>query len=326
MILPFVCLGIGILLGAFIKRELFYKVSEKATTVCLILLMITIGSSIGMDRVILKHFPSIGFHCIVISLCTIFFSIFLTYCCERTVLPLGLVEKELEKGTRGNEAASSLELLQMENERTEIEKKGTSLLAWMMPGGILFGLTAGFLFRKSLVNISLDFFFTVFLAVLYICVGIGQGANRNVFCFIKSLGIKILWLPAAITAGSLMGGVVSGILLKLPFKISVLSAAGMSFYSLTGAYMTQLYGVEAGAYGFIVNLLRECLTILALPFLIKISKGSAIAGGASGDMDTMFAPIIKFTGEELGPVILFTGMILTSFVPFLLPLLSQILK
>ena len=69
--------------------------------------------------------------------------------------------------------------------------------------------------------------------------------------------------------------------------ITVVSAAGMSYYSITGAYMSQVYGVEIGTYGFIVNVLREFFTVSTLPLLIRISKGSPIAAGASGNMDTM---------------------------------------
>ena len=100
----------------------------------------------------------------------------------------------------------------------------------------------------------------------------------------------------------------------------------MSFYSITGAYMTQAYGIEIGTYGFIVNVLRETFTVLLLPLLIKISPGSAIAAGAAGDMDTMLAPVTKFVGPRLGFVTLVTGTILTLIVPFLLPVLGSIVE
>ncbi len=89
--------------------------------------------------------------------------------------------------------------------------------------------------------------------------------------------------------------------------------------------MTQVYGIEAGTYGFMVNVMREFLTVLLLPFLVKISNGSPIAGGAAGNMDTMLVPVTKFVGVELGLVALITGVILTFTVPFILPVLYGIL-
>ena len=89
--------------------------------------------------------------------------------------------------------------------------------------------------------------------------------------------------------------------------------------------MTQTYGLTFGTYGFIVNVLREFFTVLIMPLLIKISRGSPIAGGAAGDMDTMLAPITKFVGSGLSLVTLLTGMILTFIVPILLPVLTEVL-
>ena len=164
----------------------------------------------------------------------------------------------------------------------------------------------------------MDTIFTISLIVLYVCVGISQGANREVFRFVKRLGFRIIWLSAAILLGSILGGIIAGILLRLPLYVSVISASGMSFYSITGAYMTQAYGLEIGTYGFIVNVLREFFTVLLMPLLIKISLGSPIAGGAAGNMDTMLAPVTKFVGVRLGLVTLITGTILTLLVPIVL--------
>lgn len=105
----------------------------------------------------------------------------------------------------------------------------------------------------------------------------------------------------------------------------MVSAGGMSFYSITGAFMTSTYGLKIGTYGFLVNVMREFFTILFMPILTKISLGSPIAGGASGNMDTMLAPITKFVGIRLGLVTLITGTILTFIVPFLLPVLAKVL-
>lgn len=92
--------------------------------------------------------------------------------------------------------------------------------------------------------------------------GISQGANKEVYRFICLLGLKILFLPAAILVGSILGGYIAGVLLGVPCHISVISAGGMSYYSITGAFMTEAYGLEVGAYGFLVNVMREFFTVL----------------------------------------------------------------
>jgi uncharacterized membrane protein YbjE (DUF340 family) len=88
--------------------------------------------------------------------------------------------------------------------------------------------------------------------------------------------------------------------------------------------MTQTYGITAGTYGFLVNVMREFITILLLPLLVRISKGTPIACGGAADMDTVLMPVTKFVGTELGIIVLITGTILTFAVPVLLQLLSNI--
>ena len=204
---------------------------------------------------------------------------------------------------------------------SEEEKKKTSPLIWLMPISIIVGILFGNFVMPQKFIFVLDYSLTLSLIVLYIGVGISLGSNRMVFKYIKLLGWKIVFLSVTIFIGSIVGGILSGIILHLPMHISVMSASGMSYYSLTGAYMSQVYGVAVGTYGFMVNVMREFITILLLPFIIKISKGSPIASGASGNMDTMLIPVTKFVGPELGVVTLVTGTILTFAVPFILPML-----
>lgn len=158
------------------------------------------------------------------------------------------------------------------------------------------------------------------LFFLYTGAGIILGTNKEVFTYIKKLGLRILFLPLSIFAGCLLGGFLMGVLLDVPLKWSVLSASGMGYYSMSGAFLTEAYGIEAGVYGFIVNVSRDVFTVALLPLLAKISKGSPIASGAGGCMDTMLIPVSKAVGPELGLVALISGTITTLAVPIWLPL------
>lgn len=320
-IIPFVCLGIGITLGLIIKKEKFFVYSDKISTFALVLLMLVIGLGIGLDKSIVDNIIRIGLNCAVIAIAAVAFSVLLTFIVEKTVLPLDKIDYDLI------EESIQLDVNDKDSElfKDEEYKKGSNLV-WIMPVSIIMGLIAGVFLRPIITPWVTDLFFTIALIVLYICVGISQGANKEVFVYLRLIGFRIILIPAAILFGSLIGGIVSGIILRLPLHISTTAAAGMSFYSITGAYMTQQYGIEIGTYGFIVNIMREFLTVLTMPLLIKISPGALIAGGAAGDMDTMLAPITKFVGLRLSLVTLLTGMILTFVVPILLPFVSIIFQ
>ena len=309
---PFICLAIGLVVGLQNLPKVIIKSTDLITNVALIGLMLTIGANIGTNDSMMSNLGIIGLNCLVIALFAVACSVILTVFVEKTILPLEAVSRKLslEKINVNNEVDISLE-----------EKKKTSPLIWIMPVCIVVGILFGrFIMPQNLIYV-LSYALITSLVILYISVGISLGSNRMVFKYMKVLGWKIVFLSIAIFLGSILGGVLSGIVLGLPMNVSVMSSSGMSYYSITGAYMTQMYGIEVGTYGFMVNVMREFFTVLLLPVLIKISKGSPIAGGAAGNMDTMLVPVTKFVGPELGLVTLITGTILTFAVPLILPLL-----
>lgn len=316
-ILPFICLGIGLAIGFQKLTDKILKATDFIITITLILLMLTIGMNIGINNSIMLQLSMIGINCFVISLFAIIFSVIFTLIVEKTILPLEKIRKNLhsENISLNNEVNVSQE-----------EQKKMSPLVFIMPFSIVAGIVLGYFAMPKDKTYLLGYILTASLVLIYIGVGISLGNNRKVFRYIRVLGWKIIFLSAAIFLGSMVGGFMAGIVLNLPPEVSVMSSSGMSYYSLTGAYMTKVYGIEAGTYGFIVNVMREFFTVLLLPLLIKISKGSPIAGGAAGNMDVMLMPITKFVGPELGLVTLITGTILTFAVPFTLPILYRIFQ
>ncbi len=316
-LMPFVCLGVGLIISFRQLSEKFLKGVDIIINIALIILMVTIGMNIGINESVMSNLATIGVNCVVISLLAISFSVLFVFLVEKTILPLSALQEKLYS-----------ENLDVSNEVDikEEEEKKTSPLVWIMPASIVAGVLTGVLLLKESIAPYLDYSLYGSLVLLYTGVGISLGNNRKVFGYIKILGFKIIYISIAIFLGSLTGGFIAGLVMGVPLNISMAAAGGMSYYSITGAYMTQAFGIEAGTYGFIVNVMREFFTVLILPLLIKISKGSPIAGGAAGNMDTMLVPVTKFVGAELGLVALITGVILTFFVPFELPILCNIIS
>ena len=252
-----------------------------------------------------------GLNCLIISLSAIIGSVILVRLEEATVMPLEKIRLQLAE----------------ENAHTADEqpKTGFSPLIILMPACIVIGIIAGYFWLQDMSRSILDTALTVSLIFLYTGVGVSLGENKEVFQYMKRLGARVLFMPAAIFAGCIIGGFISGLLLGLPLSYSVISASGMGYYSLTGAFMTESFGIEAGTYGFIVNVSRDVFTVALLPLLSKISKGSPIASGAAGCMDTMLVPVTRAVGPELGMVALISGTILTFVVPVWLPVVGAVL-
>ena len=317
-LIPFICLAFGAAINWRGLPAPVLKAFDTTTNAALILLMAVIGLNIGTSPQVMGNLGSIGLNCLIISLSAITGSVILVRLAEATVMPLEKIRLQLaeENAHNAKESAHTAE---------EQPKAGFSPLIILMPACIVIGIIAGYFWLQDMSRSILDTTLTVSLIFLYTGVGVSLGENKEVFQYIKHLGVRILFMPAAIFAGCIAGGFISGLLLGLPLSHSVISASGMGYYSLTGAFMTETFGIEAGTYGFIVNVSRDVFTVALLPILSKISKGSPIASGAAGCMDTMLVPVTRAVGPELGMVALISGTILTFVVPVWLPVIGAVL-
>lgn len=319
--IPFICVTIGAVISWRGLSPKVLKTSDMIMNVALMLLMLVIGLNIGLSDTVMKNLGRIGIKCLLISFAAICCSVGLTVLCEKTVMPLEKIRLMLlkEKETGSIESFTGEEKAAVET--SEEEKKGSfSPLLILMPLFIFFGILLGYFMLPKDDTEWLDTLLTVSLIFLYTGAGVILGTNKEVFAYIRKLGLRILFLPLSIFAGCLLGGLIMGLLLEVPLNWSVLSASGMGYYSMTGAFLTEAYGIEAGVYGFIVNVSRDVFTVALLPLLTKISKGSPIASGAGGCMDTMLIPVSKAVGPELGLVALISGTITTLAVPIWLPI------
>ena len=302
-LIPFICLGTGALINWRGLPDKILKLFDTLINIALIILMVVIGLNIGSSPQVMDNLGRIGLNCALLSLGAILSSALLVSLCERTILPLEVTRKQFGGEAIADDADSHF-----------------SPLVILMPSCIVLGIFAGYRLFPNLPDSVLDTILTVSLIFLYGGVGVSLGENKSVFRYIGKLGLRLLILPVAIFLGSILGGLIVGIILKIPLNCAVISTSGMGYYSLTGATMTDYYGIEAGTYGFVVNVVRDVFTILLMPLLVRISKGSPIAAGAAGCMDTMLVPVTKAVGTELGIVALLSGTILTFIVPVWLPM------
>jgi len=273
-------------------------------------LMAVIGLNIGTSPQVMSNLGTIGLKCLLISLCSIGCSVVLVFLAEKTVMPLEKIRLQLAAEKNIQVSAD--------------EGGGFSPLVIAMPSFIALGILAGHFLIPDISHDLLDNILTVSLIFLYTGVGVSLGSNKEVFGYIKKLGARVLFMPLAIFTGCIAGGFIGGLVLDVPYGWSVISSTGMGYYSLTGAFLTETAGIEAGTYGFIVNVSRDVFTVALLPLLIKISKGSPIASGGCSCMDSMLIPVTRAVGPELGMVALISSTILTFFVPVWLPLTQMI--
>jgi len=163
------------------------------------------------------------------------------------------------------------------------------------------------------------------LYILMFLVGIGIGADRNSWSVLKSMKLKILLVPVGIIVGTLAGSaIVSVFLPELKLKEVLAVGSGFGYYSLSSLFITQISGQTLGVIALLSNVLREILTLLITPILVMhFGKLAGIASGGATSMDTTLPVITRYSGKEWSIISVFSGVILTILVPFLVTFLLK---
>lgn len=157
------------------------------------------------------------------------------------------------------------------------------------------------------------------LCILMLSVGISVGSNKLVMKKLQQHNLKILVIPVGIVFGSLLGGVLSALLLGQPLRMSTAVAAGMGWYSLSGVMLNELLGPNAGTIAFLSNLMREILAFMMIPLLIKYTNVyTAIAPAGATSEDTTLPVLIKYAGEDTVVISVINGMLCSALVPILI--------
>ncbi|PID55504.1 hypothetical protein CSB45_15700 [candidate division KSB3 bacterium] len=161
------------------------------------------------------------------------------------------------------------------------------------------------------------------LYLLMFLVGMGIGGDENSLNILKESSLKIILVPLAVIAGSLGGAALLSLVFhSMPLDEILAVSAGFGYYSLSSLFITELRGETAGTIALLANIMREIFTLLASPFLARYTGPlGPIASGGATSMDTSLPIITLYSGPSYVLVSLFSGIVLTIAVPFLVPFL-----
>jgi uncharacterized membrane protein YbjE (DUF340 family) len=189
------------------------------------------------------------------------------------------------------------------------------ILTALAAGGIVGYLNNNFgtFFTGSLVS---DYLFNFSLILLLFVMGFSFAVDKEAAVKLKKAGLKILVFPFAVGLGSILGGLVSGLVLGIDVFASMAVCAGFGWYTLAGPLVGQLFGAEFGALGFTVNFLRELLTITTISLTVKVDRHMPIAFGGATTMDTTLPVIVHYCGSEALITAFSSGFALSLAAPF----------
>jgi uncharacterized membrane protein YbjE (DUF340 family) len=192
--------------------------------------------------------------------------------------------------------------------------KGSLIILSFFATGLLMGIFRWFPPQILTYNIS----FYVLCALMF-SVGISIGSDPTSVRQFRNLNPRILFLPLMTIIGTFVGVLTVSLLLKGRSVADCLAVgSGFGYYSLSSILITQYKGVELGTIALLSNIMREVITLLFAPWMVKyFGKLSPISAGGATTMDTTFPIITKYSGKEYAVVSIYHGFIMDFTVPFL---------
>ncbi|MFI3294422.1 MAG: lysine exporter LysO family protein [Rikenellaceae bacterium] len=195
--------------------------------------------------------------------------------------------------------------------------KGSLLIVGLFLAGLLLGrsqLDLSFLDDDSLAS-------WVLYGLMFL-VGISIGSDTSTLRSVFGSKAKIFLVPLATILGTLIAVALLGVLWSgRPLWDYLAVGSGFGYYSLSSIFITEYRGIELGAVALTTNIVREIITLLFAPWLVRwFSPLAPITAGGATTMDTTLPVITQFSGKEWVVVAITHGAIVDLSVPFLVTL------
>jgi uncharacterized membrane protein YbjE (DUF340 family) len=189
-------------------------------------------------------------------------------------------------------------------------------IAWVI-GGVIVGI-----FAKDWLT-GVDDIVTGLLYVLLFLIGcqLRQGNHRLRKLFLNAQGVIIALVTISTT---LLAGWIGSLILGLSWNHGLAVVSGFGWYSLSGILITGLGDPVLGTTAFLLDLAREILALMLIPFLARLNSHMSIGYSGATAMDFTLPMLGKFHGAQIIPVCIASGFIMSILVPILIPLFMGI--
>ena len=198
--------------------------------------------------------------------------------------------------------------------------KGSLIILSFFSAGLLLGV-----YRVLPASwLDNDYSFYV-LAALMFSVGFSLGHQPDTIQQFRRIHSRVLFLPLMTIVGTWLGVVVISFFSERSVFDFLAVGSGFGYYSLSSILITEYKGIELGTIALLANILREIITLLFAPVMVKyFGKLAPIAAGGATTMDTTLPIIIRTSGKEFSVVSIYHGFVMDLSVPFLVTLCCSI--
>ena len=198
--------------------------------------------------------------------------------------------------------------------------RGSLIILSFFAAGLLLGV------YRVLPASWLDYDYSFYvLAALMFSVGFSLGHQPDTIQQFRRIHSRVLFLPLMTIVGTWLGVVVISFFSERSVFDFLAVGSGFGYYSLSSILITEYKGIELGTIALLANILREIITLLFAPVMVKyFGKLAPIAAGGATTMDTTFPIIIRTSGKEFSVVSIYHGFVMDLSVPFLVTLCCSI--
>lgn len=164
------------------------------------------------------------------------------------------------------------------------------------------------------------------LYALMFCVGFSIGNDPQTIQRFRAINPRLAFLPIMTIIGTLAGtAAVSLVLSERSATDCMAVGAGFGYYSLSSIFITEYKGAELGTIALLSNILREMMTLLFAPLMVRwFGNLAPISAGGATSMDTTLPIITRYTGNDYAVVSIFHGFLVDFTVPFLVTFFCSI--
>lgn len=157
------------------------------------------------------------------------------------------------------------------------------------------------------------------LYALIFSVGFTVGNNPDILRSFRKLNPGLALLPVMTILGTLAASALLGLVLpgrSVPDTMAV--GSGFAYYSLSSVIITEYKGAELGTVALIANIVREFITLVCAPLLVRwFGVLAPIAAGGATTADVTLPAITRFCGEKYTVLSMYHGFVVDFTVPFL---------
>ena len=270
------------------------------------LLLLVLGLEVGANRRIMDNLVSLGGESLLVA----------AMCTLGSLIAAKLLWHWVNGGAKGQPSAEADEP-SAQSEGSLAALKGSLVIVLFFAVGVAASYSG--LVQAHVAGSDLGFYA---LGALMMAVGVSIGSDTAMLQRFRSLNKRLALLPLCTIAGTMLGSVVVSIVLQHRGLTDCLAlGAGMGYYSLSSIFITEYRGAELGTVALLANILRELITLLLAPWLVRyFGRLAAIAAGGATTMDTTLPVILRVSGKEMLIVSVFHGFVTDFSVPFMVTL------